>query len=32
MSTMINGFLNVSRLDSGKIILNKQLFLLNDLI
>jgi len=32
MSTMINGFLNVSRLDSGKIILNKQDFPLNELL
>ncbi|WDF55733.1 PAS domain-containing protein [Mucilaginibacter sp. KACC 22063] len=32
MSTMINGFLNVSRLESGKIQLEKQDFFLNDLI
>lgn len=32
MSAMINGFLNVSRLESGKIQLSKQDFLLNDLI
>lgn len=32
MSTMINGFLNVSRLESGKIQLEKQKFVLNELI
>ncbi|OOQ58633.1 PAS domain-containing protein [Mucilaginibacter pedocola] len=32
MSTMINGFLNVSRLESGKIFLSKQEFSLDDLI
>lgn len=32
MNTMINGFLNVSRLESGKIQLNKQPFLMNALI
>ena len=32
MSSMINGFLNVSRLDSGKIHLNKQPFYLNELL
>ncbi|AMR33051.1 hypothetical protein A0256_17320 [Mucilaginibacter sp. PAMC 26640] len=32
MSTMINGFLNVSRLESGKIILNQQEFLLDELL
>jgi len=32
MSTMINGFLNVSRLESGKIQVNKQPFLMNSLI
>ncbi len=32
MSTMINGFLNVSRLESGKIQLYKETFDLNDLI
>ncbi|MCX2479685.1 ATP-binding protein [Pedobacter sp. MC2016-15] len=32
MSTMINGFLNVSRLESGKIQVNKQPFMMNALI
>jgi PAS domain S-box-containing protein len=32
MSSMINGFLNVSRLDSGKIQLNKQPFYLDELL
>jgi PAS domain S-box-containing protein len=32
MTAMINGFLNVSRLESGKIHLNKQTFLMNELI
>jgi len=32
MTAMINGFLNVSRLQSGKILLHKQNFLLNELI
>jgi two-component system sensor histidine kinase VicK len=32
MSTMINGFLNVSRLESGKIFLTKQDFALDDLV
>ncbi|CAM4052584.1 PAS domain S-box-containing protein [Pedobacter westerhofensis] len=32
MNTMINGFLNVSRLESGKIQLNKHLFSMNTLI
>ena len=32
MSSMINGFLNVSRLESGKIHVNKQLFDMADLI
>jgi two-component system sensor histidine kinase VicK len=32
MSTMINGFLNVSRLESGKIHLNKQQFRLDELV
>jgi PAS domain S-box-containing protein len=32
MSAMINGFLNVSRLESGKIQVNKQPFLMNALI
>lgn len=32
MTTMINGFLNISRLESGKIQLDKQTFLLNELI
>lgn len=32
MSTMINGFLNVSRLESGKILLTPQDFILNDLL
>lgn len=31
MSTMINGFLNVSRLESGKIVLNKQEFRADEL-
>jgi len=32
MSTMINGFLNISRLESGKIQINKQPFIIGDLI
>ena len=32
MTTMINGFLNVSRLESGKIMLDKTSFELNDLL
>jgi len=32
MTTMINGFLNLSRLDSGKMDLNKQVFDLQDLV
>lgn len=32
MTTMINGFLNISRLESGKIVLNQQHFLLDELI
>lgn len=32
MSTMINGFLNVSRLESGKIFLNKEDFELDELV
>ncbi|AMR30418.1 hypothetical protein A0256_02780 [Mucilaginibacter sp. PAMC 26640] len=32
MSTMINGFLNVSRLESGKIFLNKEQFRLDELV
>jgi two-component system sensor histidine kinase VicK len=32
MSTMINGFLNVSRLESSKILLNRERFDLNDLL
>jgi two-component system sensor histidine kinase VicK len=32
MSSMINSFLNVSRLDSGKIFLDKENFLLSDLL
>ncbi|TDO22914.1 PAS domain S-box protein [Pedobacter duraquae] len=32
MTTMINGFLNISRLESGKIILNKSHFRLDELI
>jgi two-component system sensor histidine kinase VicK len=32
MSTLINGFLNVSRLESGKIYLNQQIFRLNELV
>ncbi|RZL45666.1 MAG: PAS domain-containing protein [Pedobacter sp.] len=32
MNGMINGFLNLSRLESGKIVLDKSLFLLNELI
>jgi two-component system sensor histidine kinase VicK len=32
MSNMINGFLNVSRLESGKILIDKQNFVLNDLL
>ena len=32
MSSMINGFLNVSRLESGKILLQKQPFNLNELL
>jgi signal transduction histidine kinase len=32
MSTMISGFLNLSQIDSGKIVLNKQAFNLNELI
>jgi len=32
MTTMINGFLNISRLESGKIYLNKTTFNLDDLI
>jgi PAS domain S-box-containing protein len=32
MSTMINGFLNISRLESGKIQIDKQLFIIGDLI
>jgi two-component system sensor histidine kinase VicK len=32
MSTMINGFLNVSRLESGKIFLNKHDFALDELV
>jgi len=32
MTAMINGFLNVSRLQSGKILLQKQTFLLDELI
>ena len=32
MTTMINGFLNISRLESGKIILNKSEFRLDELI
>jgi len=32
MTTMINGFLNISRLESGKIILNKTTFRLDELI
>lgn len=32
MSAMINGFLNISRLESGKIVLNKTVFDLNELI
>jgi signal transduction histidine kinase len=32
MSVMINGFLNISRLDSGKIKLNKQHFILGNLV
>ncbi|MDB5130310.1 MAG: hypothetical protein JWR02_59 [Mucilaginibacter sp.] len=32
MGTMINGFLNVSRLESGKILLNKHDFMLNELV
>lgn len=32
MSSMINGFLNISRLESGKIVIDKQKFSLNQLI
>ncbi len=32
MTTMINGFLNISRLESGKIQIDKQLFNLETLI
>jgi signal transduction histidine kinase len=32
MSVMINGFLNVSRLESGKILLQKQPFILDELV
>ncbi|HWZ14152.1 MAG TPA: ATP-binding protein [Mucilaginibacter sp.] len=32
MGTMINGFLNVSRLESGKILLDKHDFMLNELV
>lgn len=32
MSTMINGFLNISRLESGKIQIDKQPFIIGDLI
>jgi two-component system sensor histidine kinase VicK len=32
MGTMINGFLNVSRLESGKILLNKHDFMLDELV
>ncbi|MEO6978832.1 MAG: PAS domain S-box protein [Mucilaginibacter sp.] len=32
MSTMINGFLNISRLESGKIQIDKQPFIMGDLI
>lgn len=32
MTSMINGFLNVSRLESGKIVLNRRHFLLSDLV
>lgn len=32
MSNMINGFLNISRLESGKMLINKQPFIINDLI
>jgi PAS domain S-box-containing protein len=32
MSTMINGFLNISRLESGKIQIDKQAFIIGDLI
>jgi two-component system sensor histidine kinase VicK len=32
MSTMINGFLNVSRLESGKIQIDKQNFIIGDLV
>jgi len=32
MTRMINGFLNISRLESGKIVLNKSVFKLNELL
>jgi PAS domain S-box-containing protein len=32
MTTMINGFLNISRLESGKIDINKQPFIIGDLV
>jgi PAS domain S-box-containing protein len=32
MTSMINGFLNISRLESGKIVLNKSRFLLDELV
>ena len=32
MSTIINGFLNISRLESGKIMIDKQPFIIGDLI
>lgn len=32
MGTMINGFLNISRLESGKMIIDKQDFLIGDLV
>lgn len=32
MTTMINGFLNVSRLESGKIVIDKQAFVIGDLL
>ncbi|MDB5144550.1 MAG: sensor protein [Mucilaginibacter sp.] len=32
MSTMINGFLNISRLESGKILIDKRPFIIGDLI
>jgi signal transduction histidine kinase len=32
MTSMINGFLNISRLESGKIVINKQPFIIGDLV